>query len=109
MPKGLYQTVKFALKDIPWGALSVLGGDIVYTCKILIHLRVMCGRVSSQNRHSPNGLLHEEQKHAPQPGVLYGSGLRPQGTESLRGAGQVKVMNVSDAKRFHSCPLMCHM
>ena len=99
MAEGLDQPGELVSEVVPRRDLGNLRADIIDAAQILIDLRVVRWCIPSENRHSPDGLLHEVEQHVTDAGLGVGIGPTPHRRQGVRGPGQKEVMDVRDALR----------
>ena len=102
--EGLDQPGELVTEVVSRRDLGNLRADIVDAAQILVDLRIVCWSIPIEDRHSPDGLLHEVEQHVAEADVDVGVGPAPHRRQGMRGAGKKEVMEVRDALRRHREP-----
>ena len=109
MAEGLDQAGQLVSEVVPRRDLRNLRADIIDAAQMLIDLRVVCWCIPSEDRHSPDGLLHEVEQHVAEAGIGVCVSATPHRRQGMRGPRKKKVVDVRDARVFHPGTLVRHV
>ena len=79
--------------------LGNLRCNVVDAGELTVDLRIVRRTIPIEDRHSPDGLLHEVEQHVADADVGVGAGPTPHRRQGMRGPGQKEVMDVRNAFR----------
>ena len=99
MAEGLDQAGQLVSEVVPRRDLGNLRWNVIDAGELTVDLRIVGRTVAIEDRHSPDGLLHEVEQHVAEADIGVGVGPTPHRRQGMRGPGKKEVMDVRDAFR----------